>query len=65
MSTLTQYLEKQDTLLLESLLEAYCDGREDMHFEVALTICRILARRNRRKPDVDQEFRRMCRLYLP
>lgn len=65
MASLQEYLEKQDTLLLESLLQASCDGREEMHHEVALTICRILARRKRNKPEVEESFRKMCALYLP
>ena len=42
MASLQEYLEKQDTLLLESLLQAYCDGREEMYHEVALTIFMFL-----------------------
>ena len=64
MANLQEYLEKQDTLLLESLLQAYCDGREEMYHEVALTICRILARRKQNKPDVEEALRKMCALYL-
>ena len=64
MASLQEYLEKQDTLLLESLLQAYCDGREEMYHEVALTMCRILAKRKRNKPDVEESFRKMCALYL-
>lgn len=46
MASIEEYLKKQDTALLESLLRAYCDGREDMMPEVALCICQILALRN-------------------
>ena len=65
MHSVQEYLNRQSTALLESLLEAFCDGREDMHTEVALTICEILARRDPRKPLVDEAFRKMCRMYLP
>lgn len=65
MSTLTEYMEKQDTQVLEFLLQGYCDGSDDMHYEVALTICRILARRNGDKPPVEESLRKMCALYLP
>lgn len=64
MASIEEYLKKQDTALLESLLRAYCDGREDMMPEVALCICQILALRNPRLPEADTALRRMCRQYL-
>ena len=65
MSTLTEYMEKQDTHILEFLLQGYCDGSDDMYYEVALTICRILANRKENKPPVEESLRKMCALYLP
>lgn len=64
MYSIRSYLERRGSGELRGMLSGYCAGVADIDTETVLLICEVLFLRTQDKPDLREEFRRLCRKYI-
>ena len=64
MHSIQSYLERRSTEELQGMLCSYCEGYADFGVETAMMICRMIAERDPKYIDPQEEFLHLYRMYL-
>ena len=63
MHSLENYLRRQSTELLESIIQADCEENAGYPPEVILAVCKVLAERNPPGKSAEEMYREFLRFY--